>query len=60
MSAKKKIILIHPDARSPALPGLADALRAEGAEVEQHFLTGDYTALLDALSGDALPVVVKT
>lgn len=56
---KKKVLLIHPRPDRPALPELAEALRRAGAEVEQHFLTGDYSALLNALEGDVLPVVVK-
>lgn len=59
MSGKKKVVLIHPRADKTAMPGLAEALREAGAEVEQHFLSGDYKALLDALDGDVLPVVVK-
>lgn len=59
MSDKKKVLLIHPRADKTGLPGLAEALRASGAEVEQHFMTGDYAALLDALAGEVLPVVVK-
>lgn len=59
MSDPKKIVLIHPRADRADLPGLADALRRAGAEVEQYFTTGNYATLLDALAGDAIPVVVK-
>ena len=59
MNGKRKVLLIHPRADQAGLPGLADALRRAGAEVELHFLADDCTALLDALEGDALPVVVK-
>lgn len=59
MSAPRKVVLIHPRADDPGLPELAEALRRQGAEVEQHFLTGDFSRVLDALAGDVLPVVVK-
>jgi hypothetical protein len=59
MNGNKKVLLIHPRADRAALPELAEALRRAGAEVEQHFMTGDYSGLLDALAGDVLPVVVK-
>lgn len=59
MSAKKKVLLIHPRADKPGLSGLSQALQAAGGEVEEFFLQGDYPALLDALAGDVLPVVVK-
>lgn len=58
MSDKKQIVLIHPGAER-ALPELAESLRRAGAEVSEFFLTEDHTKLLDALQGDALPVVVK-
>lgn len=58
MSEKKKVLLIHPHA-DRALPELAGALCRAGAEVEEHFMAGDYSALLDKLEGDVLPVVVK-
>jgi len=59
MSEKKKVLLIHPHADRAALPELAGALRRAGAEVKEHFMAGDYSALLDKLEGDVLPVVVK-
>ncbi|MFZ5483964.1 MAG: hypothetical protein ACOZB0_07015 [Pseudomonadota bacterium] len=59
MSEGKKVLLIHPRADKTGLPGLAEALRDQGAAVEQHFMTGDYSALLDALAGDVLPIVIK-
>ncbi len=59
MNTSRKIVLIHPNADDPGLPALAEALRRRGAEVEQHFLTGNYSRVLDALLGDVLPVVVK-
>ncbi|HNQ04506.1 MAG TPA: hypothetical protein PKH69_07820 [Thiobacillaceae bacterium] len=59
MNDKKKVLLIHPRADKPGLAGLAPALRAAGAEVEEFFLRGDYPALLDALEGEVLPMVIK-
>jgi len=59
MSTPRKVVLIHPRPDGPSMAGLAEALRDRGAIVEQHFLTGDYTQVLDALAGDTLPVVVK-
>lgn len=59
MSGMKKVLLIHPRPDRAELPDLAAALRRAGAEVEQHFMAGDYSTLLDALAGDVLPVVVK-
>ncbi len=60
MSTSKKVILIHPRPDRAALPELAEALRRAGAEVQQFFMTDDYSTLLDALEGDVLPVVVKS
>lgn len=57
MSESKKVLLIHPD-YAPVMPGLANALRAEGAQVRELQL-GDYTALLDALEQGWMPVVLK-
>lgn len=58
MSTGKQVLLINPDA-VPAMPGLAEALRAAGAEVrEMNF--DDYGALLDALEQGWMPVVLKT
>ena len=59
MSEMKRVLLIHPRADQAALPELAGALRRAGAEVDEHFIKGDYSALLDKLEGDVLPVVVK-
>jgi hypothetical protein len=59
MSKKRKVLLIHPVPGRACLPELADALRRAGAEAEDFFVTGDYSALLDALQDDVLPVVVK-
>jgi hypothetical protein len=59
MSGTRKVLLIHPHADKAGMPELAEALRRAGAEVEQHFLSDDCSALLDALEGDVLPVVVK-
>lgn len=59
MSDKKRVLLIHPRPDKTGLPGLAEALRDQGAEVEQHFMTADYSALLDALAGEVLPIVIK-
>ncbi len=58
MSTGKKILLINP-ASATAMPGLAEALRAAGAEVQEMHL-GDYGALLDALEQDWMPVVLKS
>jgi hypothetical protein len=57
MSAQKRILLINP-ASGPAIPGLADALRSAGAEVMELKLDA-YDAVLDALSQDWMPVVLK-
>lgn len=57
MSTGKQVLLINPDA-APAMPGLAEALRAAGAEVREMNLD-DYAALLDALAQGFMPVVLK-
>lgn len=57
MSANKKVLLINPLA-APVFPGLAVALLAAGAEVREMNLD-DYSALLDALEQDWMPVVLK-
>lgn len=57
MSTAKQVLLINPEA-TPAMPGLADALRAAGAEVREMNLD-DYGALLDALAQGFMPVVLK-
>ncbi len=57
MSENKRVLLIHP-ASAPVMPGLAEALRAEGAQVRELQL-GDYPALLDALEQGWMPVVLK-
>lgn len=57
MSAGKQVLLIDP-AAAPAMPGLAEALRAAGAEVREMKLD-DYEALLDALEQGFMPVVLK-
>ena len=57
MSAQKRVLLINPTAE-PATSGLADALRAAGAEVLELRLD-DYDAVLDALKQDWMPVVLK-
>jgi hypothetical protein len=57
MSTGKQVLLINPDA-APAMPGLAEALRAAGAEVREMNLD-DYGALLDALAQGFMPVVLK-
>lgn len=57
MSENKKILLINSEA-APVFPGLAEALRAAGSEVREMNL-GDYSALLDALEQDWMPVVLK-
>jgi hypothetical protein len=58
MNTAKQVLLINPEA-APALPGLADALRAAGAEVREMNLD-DYGALLDVLAQGFMPVVLKT
>ncbi len=57
MSTAKRVILINP-ATVPVMPGLAEALRAAGAQVREMNLD-DYGALLDALEQDWMPVVLK-
>lgn len=57
MSTGKQVLLINPEA-APAMPGLAEALRAAGAEVREMNLD-DYGALLDALAQGFMPVVLK-
>jgi hypothetical protein len=57
MRTGKQVLLINPEA-APAMPGLADALRAAGAEVREMNLD-DYGALLDALAQGFMPVVLK-
>ena len=57
MSTEKRVLLIDP-AAAPAMPGLAEALRAAGAQVRE-MNTDDYGALLDALEQDWMPVVLK-
>lgn len=57
MSTGKQVLLINPDA-APAMPGLAEALRAAGAEVREMNMD-DYGALLDALAQGFMPVVLK-
>lgn len=57
MSTGKQILLINPEAE-PAMPGLADALRAAGAEVRELNLD-DYGAVLDTLAQGFMPVVLK-
>lgn len=59
MSARKRIVLIHTTPDQPGLPGLAEALGRAGADVEEFVMTGDYAALLDAIEGDVLPLVIK-
>ena len=57
MSTGKQVLLINPDA-TPAMPGLAEALRAAGAQVREMNMD-DYGALLDALAQGFMPVVLK-
>ena len=57
MNTEKRVLLINPTAM-PAMPGLAEALRAAGAQVRE-MNTDDYGALLDALEQDWMPVVLK-
>lgn len=57
MSTGKQVLLINPEA-APAMPGLAEALRAAGAEVREMKLD-DYGALLDELAQGFMPVVLK-
>lgn len=57
MSAGKRVLLINP-ASVPAIPGLAEALRAAGAQVRE-MNTDDCGALLDALEQGWMPVVLK-
>lgn len=57
MNTEKRVLLINPTA-TPAMPGLAEALRAAGAQVRE-MNTDNYGALLDALEQDWMPVVLK-
>lgn len=57
MSTRKQVLLINPEVE-PAMPGLAEALRAAGAEVREMNMD-DYGALLDALAQGFMPVVLK-
>ncbi len=57
MNTEKRVLLVNPSAAS-AMPGLAEALRAVGAQVREMNLD-DYGALLDALEQDWMPVVLK-
>lgn len=57
MSEHKRVLLINPTA-NPAIPGLAEALRAAGAEVLELELDS-CDAVLDALKQDWMPVVLK-
>lgn len=62
MSETRSVALIQPQARQAGAslaPGLADALRAKGAVVREYRLPQDLEAMLDAIQGDALPVVLK-
>lgn len=57
MSAQKRVLLINPGA-GPAVPGLAESLRAAGAEVQETQLDA-YDQVLDALERGWMPVVMK-
>jgi len=57
MSTGKKVLLINP-ATVRVMPGLAESLRAAGAEVREMNLD-DFGALLDALEQGWMPVVLK-
>lgn len=57
MSTGKRVLLINP-AAAPAMPSLAESLRAAGAEVREMNMD-DYGALLDVLEQDWMPVVLK-
>lgn len=62
MSETRSVALIHPQARQAGValaPALADALRAKGAAVREYRLPRDLEAMLDAIQGHALPVVLK-
>lgn len=59
MSEAKRVVLIDPLAGAARLPGLAEALRAAGAEVREMSLGGDFDGVLNALEQDFLPVVLK-
>lgn len=60
MNGARRILLIHPQGEPIGLPGLAEALIRAGADVEEHFMTADFSTLLDALEGEVLPIVVKS
>jgi hypothetical protein len=57
MNTGKRVLLANPEA-VPAMPGLAEALRAAGAQVREMNIN-DYGALLDALEQGWMPVVLK-
>jgi DNA-binding transcriptional MocR family regulator len=57
MSMGKQVLLIS-QASAPAMPALADALRAAGAQVREMNMD-DCGALLDALEQGWMPVVLK-
>lgn len=59
MSANRTVLLIHPVQDGNGQPELIEALNRAGIQTKQLFLNGDYSALLDALDEDVLPVVVK-
>jgi hypothetical protein len=57
MNTGKRVVLVN-SSTVPVMPGLAEALRAAGAQVREMKLD-DYGALLDALEQDWMPVVLK-
>lgn len=59
MSANRTVLLIHPVQDGNGQPELIEALNRAGIQTKQLILNGDYSALLDALDEDVLPVVVK-
>lgn len=62
MTPSKQVLLIHTHPETPDSKELASALRRNGAELAEHWLTKDaasYDSLLDALRENVLPIVVK-
>jgi hypothetical protein len=60
MSGQKTVLVLAPRAAEQArADALAAALKQEGATVQQLMIEGHVGAVLDALEGSVVPVVVK-
>lgn len=55
----RKVLVIHTGPVTADARELLAALARAGADVAQHFMSDDHGPLLDALSEDVLPVVLK-